>query len=187
MNRPSGEGAANILIINNGLTSEKFTQQPKKAIFLDRDGVINRERGEYTWKIEDFEFNPGLAEALRELQSRGYKLIVITNQGGVAKGLYDLEQLQQVHRYMVDALKSEDIHIADVYYCPHHPSVGNCLCRKPNSLMIERALKQHDISTGSSYMIGDKDRDCEAAAGAGVNAILITPNDNLGSYLNLIV
>jgi D-glycero-D-manno-heptose 1,7-bisphosphate phosphatase len=151
----------------------------KKAIFLDRDGVINADQHDYTWKISDFKFLPGVFEACRNWQSQGFLLIVITNQGGIAKGLYDHADVEKLHEVMVAGFRNEKVELTEIYYCPHHPVGGNCLCRKPGSLLVEKALATFDVDPKASWFIGDRDRDVEAAAGAGVRGILIPVNGDL--------
>jgi D-glycero-D-manno-heptose 1,7-bisphosphate phosphatase len=158
----------------------------KKAIFLDRDGVINRERGDYTFKIEDFIINDGLTEALSFWKDKGYIFIVITNQGGIAKGLYSHHQVHVLHQYLIESLSSKWIDIVDVYYCPHHPDYGKCLCRKPGSLMLEKAIARYDIDIKQSYFIGDADRDMVAGNALGLHCIKIEPNASLLTIKSLI-
>ena len=155
----------------------------KKAVFLDRDGVINREAGDYTWRMDDFELLDGVVPALKQLRDRGYDLFIITNQGGVAKGLYTLEDVEKLHLHLREILGKEGILFKEIYYCPHHPDSGNCLCRKPGSLMIEKALARFRLDAASSYFIGDRDRDVEAGAGAGVTGILVESNRPLSEIL----
>lgn len=151
----------------------------KKAVFLDRDGVINREIGDYVYRIEDFQFNPGLFAALRLLQEYDYLFIVVTNQGGIAKGKYNFEDVDKVHEHMLNRLKEEGITITEVYYCPHHDTIAPCLCRKPNSMMIEKAIAKYNIDASQSFLIGDNERDIEAGKKAGVQGILIEANTNI--------
>ncbi|MBK0402167.1 HAD family hydrolase [Adhaeribacter sp. BT258] len=141
-----------------------------KAVFLDRDGVLNVERGEYTFRTEEFEVLAGVPEALKLLKEAGYLLIVVTNQGGIAKGLYTKaavlachEKLQQACGNRLDAL----------YFAPSHPSVSESLSRKPDSLMLEKAIARFNISTENSWLVGDRKRDLEAAARVGVKSILV--------------
>lgn len=157
-----------------------------KAIFLDRDGVINRDKKDYTFRTEDFVFIDGIFEALKNFQSKNFLLIVITNQAGIARGLYAHEDVNQVHEYMIEEFRKQGVSIAEVYYCPHYGEISECLCRKPNSLMVEKALARFDIDAGRSFFIGDRKRDMEAAAGAGVKGILVDENQNLNSILHLI-
>jgi|ERR1035441_3162983 D-glycero-D-manno-heptose 1,7-bisphosphate phosphatase len=158
-----------------------------KAIFLDRDGVINQERDLYTFGIDEFILNDGLIEALKAFIDKGYLLIVITNQGGIAKGLYTHQDVETVHNYLMETLAKEGIHITDIYYCPHHPDQGKCLCRKPGSLMLEKAIARYNIDAGKSYFIGDNDRDITAGNAVGVNTILIPPNTPLTTLIDKVV
>ena len=151
-----------------------------KAIFLDRDGVINRKGDSYyVYLIEDFEFNEGVIEALRLFISKGYLLIVITNQGGIAKKAFTETQLSELHNYMKEELELNDASVTHVYHCPHHPDYQACDCRKPGSLLFEKAIKEYDIDTSASFMIGDSDIDIMAAEKAGIRGIRIETNSNL--------
>ena len=158
-----------------------------KAIFLDRDGVVNQEIGDYICKLEDFTVVPGLCESLKKLSDKGYLLIVITNQGGLAKKLYSEETLNAMHQFFADELKTYDASISEFYYCQHHPQYnGNCICRKPDSGMLEKAIARFSIDPLQSYMIGDKQRDVDAAEKVGVKGILIESNEPIADVLNLI-
>jgi D-glycero-D-manno-heptose 1,7-bisphosphate phosphatase len=150
----------------------------RRVLFLDRDGVLNRDRGEYTWRMEDFELLPGVIDGLKELSSRGYDFIVITNQGGIAKKLYDHDDVNRLHDYLKTLLEQQGISLLEIYYCPHHPDHGKCLCRKPGSLMIEKAVARFGIDPSASIMIGDMERDVNAATAAGVEAVLVPTNSN---------
>jgi D-glycero-D-manno-heptose 1,7-bisphosphate phosphatase len=134
----------------------------QKAIFLDRDGVINFERG-YTYRLEEFQILPDLIEVLKLLQEKGYLLIVVSNQSGIAKQLYNQNDVEVLHKFMQDELFRNKIILSEIYYCVHHPDVGNCICRKPDSLFVEKALARFNIDASKSYFIGDKERDVQAA------------------------
>lgn len=151
----------------------------KKALFLDRDGVLNVERGEYTYLLEDFEILPDVLESLKLASIKGYVLIVISNQGGIAKGVYSHKNVELVHQKLIDSLASEGVLLDEIYYCPHHDEVGKCLCRKPNSLMLEKAIARFNISASDSVFIGDSERDILAAEKVGVNGILIASNSGI--------
>lgn len=157
----------------------------KKAVFLDRDGVINVERG-YTHKLEDFVILPDLIEVLQLLQKRGYLLVVVSNQSGVAKGLYTQADVETVHQFMLNEFTKSGIVLSEIYYCIHHPDVSKCICRKPDSLFVEKALARFSIDAKQSYFIGDKERDTEAAEKAGVKGILIEANISLKTILDRI-
>ncbi len=156
----------------------------RPAVFLDRDGVINRERGAHTWRPEDLEILPDVVPALKAIHGAGRLAIVITNQSGVGLGLYTLEQVDEVHRYLHQQLHAQGARIDAVYHCPHHPSQCRCLCRKPGRLLFERAIARHGIDAPRSVMIGDRERDMEAAAAAGVRGVLVPPNAPLLPVVN---
>lgn len=140
-----------------------------KAVFIDRDGVINNDEGHYyIYRTEDFKLNIDITEGLKLLQDAGYKLIAVTNQGGVAKGEYSIEDIEKVHEYFLALMKKDGIHITDIYYCPHHDSVSTCECRKPKPGMILEAIKKHNIDPNSSFLIGDSARDIQAGEAAGL-------------------
>jgi len=152
----------------------------EKVIFLDRDGVINHEPGNYTWEPEKFVPLPGVMETLKIWKQQGYGLIVITNQGGIARGLYTENDIFAVHQYFQGLCNLHGFFIDDFYFCPHHENYsGRCLCRKPGSLMLEKAIHKYGVDPMNCLMIGDKPRDMEAAAGAGVKGILVEINQGL--------
>lgn len=157
----------------------------KSALFLDRDGVINHDPGDYTCSPAEFEFNPGIFEFLQHAQAQGYLLLVVTNQGGIVKGMYTLETFDQINQKMLNGFAKAGIEIAEVYFCRHHPDYGKCLCRKPGSLFFEKAVARFNISVADSLMIGDRERDLEAAAAVGIRGILVDRNSNL-SLQNLL-
>lgn len=156
-----------------------------KAIFLDRDGVINRERG-FTYRLEDFEILPGLIDVLKEFRKRGYLIIVISNQSGIAKGLYKQSDVEILHDHLTKTLKKENLVFDEIYYCVHHPDVSKCICRKPDSLFVEKAIARFNIDPRLSFFIGDKDRDIEAAHKAGVKGLLIEANSPLSDIMHQI-
>jgi len=139
-----------------------------RALFLDRDGVINVEKN-YLHRIEDFEFIDGIFELCRKYQSLGYKIIVVTNQSGIARGYYSEEDFEKVTRWMVAAFREKGILIDDIYHCPHHPDIsGVCSCRKPEPGMLVEAAREHGIDLASSVLVGDSERDITAAHRVGV-------------------
>ena len=158
-----------------------------KAVFLDRDGVINDGTLYYTYKIEDFIFNAGVFEGLKIVQNAGFKLIVVTNQGGIAKGKYTIEDVEKVHNYMKEKLAERGIIIDAIYYCPHHSDISSCECRKPGTLMIEKGIKQFDIDVNQSYLIGDSERDIIAAKKAGLIPIRTVKNETIEPWCKKIV
>ncbi len=144
----------------------------KKAIFLDRDGVINYDKG-YVYKIEDFKFVDGIFDVLKAFQEKGYLLFIITNQSGIGRGYYTKEDFEKLTKWMLKELDKKGIKIEKVYFCPHAPE-EKCYCRKPSTGMFEEAFKEYPIDKNGSWMIGDKHTDMEAAVKAGIkNTILI--------------
>jgi D-glycero-D-manno-heptose 1,7-bisphosphate phosphatase len=158
-----------------------------KAILLDRDGVINQERGDYTYRREDFSVLPDVIPALRVLQEMGYMLIIISNQSGIAKGLFTIADVEKLHSYLVAYLDDNDVRIKEIYYCPHHPERGSCICRKPDSQLVEKALARFNIDPAKSFFIGDKERDILAGKKAGVQGILIDSNFSLMKAIEPII
>jgi len=156
----------------------------KKIAFLDRDGVVNIERGEYTFKKQDFKFHPELFSFLEELKKRSFEFILISNQGGIAKGLYSSEEVDELHEYMQSILREKNIAFLDIYYSNHHQDFGESLDRKPDSLMLERAIYQHNVKVSESFLVGDSERDIFAAAKVGVRGFKIESNGPLLEILN---
>lgn len=154
-------------------------RNPKPAIFLDRDGVINHDPGDYTTCLTEFVILPGVLQALKQWSDEGYAIVVITNQGGVAKARYTLDDFLEMDAYMTTTFNEAGIDFIETYYCPHHDAISQCLCRKPQPGMIEKAIARHRIDPSQSVMIGDKWRDVEAAEAAGVRGIKIDVNQDL--------
>ena len=143
-----------------------------KAIFLDRDGVINKEIG-YVFQVENFILTDDIIPSLQKLQAAGFIFIVVTNQSGIAKELYTHEDVTRIHAHMLSLLATHNIKIAEIYYCPHHSDVEPCTCRKPDSGMLEKGIARFNVDISRSFLIGDKERDIEAAAKAGVRSFHI--------------
>ena len=140
-----------------------------KAVFLDRDGVLNKDKVDYVYTIAEFKIFDGVAEALSLLKNAGYKLIVITNQSGIAKGIYDEKSVIDCYDYLQSQTGNL---IDDLYFCPHHPDYDiRCECRKPGSAMIFEAMKKHNIDANRSFMVGDAQRDITAGNNAGLRSI----------------
>lgn len=140
----------------------------RKALFLDRDGVINVEK-DYLFKIADFEFIDGIFELCRYYQDLGYLIIVVTNQSGIARKYYNENDFLQLTQWMMQVFENHHITIAKVYHCPHHPDIsGICSCRKPSPGMLLDAKRDFDIDLSNSVIVGDKERDIEAGVNAGL-------------------
>lgn len=159
-----------------------------KALFLDRDGVINIEKN-YVYKIEDFEFIDGIFELTKSFQDKGYLIIVITNQAGIGRGYYTEEDFHILNDWMIDQFKQKGITINDVYFCPFHPTHGigeykrDSFDRKPNPGMILTAKNQYDINLSESILIGDKDSDIQAGEAARVGKCILHSEKSLVSLL----
>ncbi|MFM7176981.1 MAG: D-glycero-alpha-D-manno-heptose-1,7-bisphosphate 7-phosphatase [Bacteroidota bacterium] len=156
----------------------------RKVVFLDRDGVINKDRKDYTWRIEDFEILPNVVQGCRNLQDLGFDIIIITNQGGIAKGLYSHIDVEKLHQHIRAIFQNEGVSILEIYYCPHHSEYGKCLCRKPGSLMVEKAIARFDIDINESFFIGDMERDMKAAQGGAIKGHLVETNSDFIFNLN---
>lgn len=141
-------------------------QKLKKALFLDRDGVINEDFG-YVFEIENFIFKKGIFKALRGFMKLGYIIVVVTNQSGIGRGYYTQEQFLDLSEFMLRKFQSRGIKIAKIYFCPHAPE-QKCSCRKPSGEMLQKAALELKIDLKSSIMIGDKKSDVEAGLNAGV-------------------
>jgi D-glycero-D-manno-heptose 1,7-bisphosphate phosphatase len=148
-----------------------------KALFLDRDGVVNVEKN-YLHKIEDFELIEGIVDVCCIYQERGYLIIIVTNQSGISRGYYTEEDFAILSQWMVEHFKSFGITITHIYHCPHHESIdGVCECRKPEPGMFLEAQREYDLELSESVMIGDNERDIEAALRAGVNMNILLSSD----------
>jgi len=149
-----------------------------KIIFLDRDGVINKEVG-YLHKSKDFEFIDGVFEACQYFQTLGYQLIIVTNQSGIARGYYQEENFHTLTKWMLKQFANQGINILDVFFCPHGPE-STCECRKPQPGMLFSARDKFDIDMENSWMIGDKEADISAANAAGIiNTVLVKSGHNI--------
>ena len=142
----------------------------QKAVFLDRDGILNQEIGDYVYRPENFIIPEGTADALRSLKEAGYKLIVVTNQGGIGKGLYTTKEMDACHAKLQAACPDM---LDAIYYSPHHGSITRSQLSKPNSLMLEKGIHRFHIDPAQSYLVGDAGRDLEAADKVGIRGILV--------------
>ena len=148
------------------------------GIFLDRDGTINFEV-EYLRSTTDLKMIPGSSEAIKEANELGWKVLIITNQSGVARGIITEQELSKIHFTLQNILRENGATIDAIYYCPHHPEVGDipykhdCNCRKPKTGMILRAAKEFEIDLTKSYIIGDKMIDIQTGNNCGVKSILV--------------
>lgn len=161
-----------------------------KAVFLDRDGTINEEMG-YINHLDRFVLLPYVGQAIRLLNQHGFKVVVITNQSGVARGYFPESLVHQIHQKMKDLLSKDGAYLDGIYFCPHHPDAGDppyrqkCRCRKPATGLVEEAVKDLDIDCSKSYAIGDKGLDIEFAHQFGAKGILVLTGYGRGEWENL--
>ena len=160
----------------------------KAAIFLDRDGVIiSNKNYYYIWKQEQMQLVDGIAENLKKLLHNGFRLFIISNQGGISRGLYSKNDILNLHQELSQIFRKKEIEITDIAFCPHHPEIEKCLCRKPEALMIDKLIAKHHISREFSYFIGDSESDMAAAKNAGIEGIRIVPNQNMYSHISFLI
>ena len=150
--------------------------EPRPALFLDRDGVINIDHG-YPYRVEDFDFMPDAAEAIKFAHESGIPIFVVTNQGGIGLGYFDEAAVHRFHAHMLDCISTKGGQIMDIAFCSHHPNaidpaMRDCSCRKPKPGMIFDLASRHQIDLNRSVMIGDRDTDMAAANAAGCHGLL---------------
>lgn len=147
-----------------------------RAVFLDRDGVLNEEMGDYVWTPERFRIVPGVPASLARLKAAGYRLVVVTNQAGIAKGLYTSANVRACHELLQQACG----HALDaLYFSANHPSVSESIFRKPDSGMLEKAIARFALDSARCWLVGDRARDLEAGARVGVPGILVGPSEGV--------
>lgn len=169
-----------------GKVQARNLKNPQKAVFLDRDGTINRYVG-FLRKEDEFELLPGVAEAIGKINASGYLAVVVTNQPVIARGEVTVPELQNIHNKMETLLGYEGVFIDAIYYCPHHPHKGyegevpelkiECDCRKPKPGMLVQAARDLNIDLSASWMVGDGENDIKAGLTAGCRTVLIGQGD----------
>lgn len=159
----------------------------KRAIFLDRDGTMNEEVG-YVNHLSRFQLFDFTAEAVRLINEAGWRAIMITNQSGVARGYFPEELLLKVHRQLEESLKRQGARLDAIYYCPHHPTIGeppyrqDCDCRKPKPGLLVRAAQDFGLDLAQCFVVGDRYRDIEMAHAAGARGVMVLTGYGLGEY-----
>jgi histidinol-phosphate phosphatase family protein len=148
------------------------------AVFLDRDGTVARDVN-YCSRIEDFHILSTVPEAIKLLNEKGFKVVIITNQSGIARGYFNEETLDEIHKKLKDELAKQGAYIDAIYYCPHHPDEG-CGCRKPGTALFNRAAEEMVIDLDSSYMVGDMQIDIDAGRALGCRTVLVTTGPKKG-------
>lgn len=158
-----------------------------KAIFLDRDGVlVNNSKHYYIWKTDQLVLIDGAVENLKMLSNKGFQLFIVSNQGGISRGLYSKDDIEKLHTELIETFRRNQIEISEIAFCPHHPEIEKCLCRKPDSLMVEKLVAKYKLSKSNSYLIGDSRSDMDAAQKAGIQGIQIVPNQNMFPYISFL-
>lgn len=157
-----------------------------QAIILDRDGVIIKERGEYTYNMQDVELLHYNLDALKKYinsTNKNTQLFVLSNQGGIAKLLYGYKEMNEIHTYIQKAFNHIGLKIEEFFVCPHHPDYTNCFCRKPKDLLYQKICAKYNLTYKNCLMIGDKPRDTEPAITLGMRGLLIDSNQSLEGLL----
>ena len=149
-----------------------------KAIFLDRDGVINQERKDYVKNLEEFKIFDDVADAISLLKKENFLVVIITNQSAINQNLLTIENLNKIHKFLKKYLKKYGTYIDAIYYCPHTPK-ENCSCRKPKPGLLLQAASDLNINLKNSWMIGDSKKDIDAAKAVGCNSILLKQDQKL--------
>ncbi len=177
--RGEGDETAAPCAIGRRLQERGGLERPRRpAVFLDRDGTLNHDIG-YVHRIADFRWFPGAVNAIRRLNDGGYYVFIVTNQSGVARGIYDEAAIHELHRWMNEELRAAGAHIDDIRYCPHHPE-GTvaayrtvCSCRKPAAGMLLDLMSVWPVIREASIMIGDQESDAAAGRAAGIASAII--------------
>jgi len=155
----------------------KNTHLPLKALFLDRDGIVNIDHG-YVHDITDFEFTDGIFDLVTLFKDAGYTIFIVTNQSGIGRGYYSLQEFQALTAWMKAQFASQEIEITETFFCPHRPDEG-CHCRKPKTGMIEACLEKYPVDLAHSWMIGDKQSDIDFASNAGIGHTIAIGNKDI--------
>ena len=171
--------------------------EKNKALFLDRDGVVNIDHG-YVYQSEKFEFIDGVFSTCKAFYDVGYKIIIVTNQSGIGRGYYTEDDFLALTQWMKTQFSKHNIKITDVYFCPHHPKkaqvqyLKQCQCRKPAPGMLLQAMQEHNIDPSSSVMVGDKLSDIQAAQKAAISTRVLVRSgqqfdENAKQYADLVI
>ena len=157
-----------------------------KAIFLDRDGVINKDRSDYVKSIHELEIFSNIEECIKRIKEKGFLIIVISNQSAIGRNLTSHAEVQKIHDHIQQYLNKWNLKIDAFYYCPHNPD-DNCNCRKPKPGLLIQAANDYNIDLQNSWMIGDHDRDVQSGLNAGCNSIMVTPENSFEKIISNIL
>jgi D-glycero-D-manno-heptose 1,7-bisphosphate phosphatase len=166
-----------VILIDQEPISSSGIPVKSRAVFLDRDGVLTRERPDYIKTPDELEILPGIFEPLRDLREGGFRIVVVTNQSVIGRGLATHDDMARIHEKLLRELEKNDCYVDAIYYCPHLPE-DHCDCRKPQPGMIMKAVRDLRIDLEKSWMIGDKELDMEAASNAGCVGIRVPTNSD---------
>ncbi len=160
----------------------------KKAIILDRDGVlISNHEHYYIWKKEQMQYVDGVFGNLKLLIQKGFQLFIVSNQGGISKEIYTKFDSLELHEELNKRFRKNGIEITEIVFCPHHPEIEQCMCRKPDSLLIEKLVAKYKLCKSESYFIGDSESDMQAARKAGIEGIKIIANQNMYPFISSLI
>ena len=157
-----------------------------KAIFLDRDGVLNYDRDDYVKSVKELKIKPNILSPIKRLKENGYILVVITNQSAINKGLTTHENVKNIHTTIQNFLKENRTYIDEFFYCPHRTD-EDCNCRKPKTGLLQKAISQFNIDIQSSWLIGDRDTDIQTANFIGCKAMKLDSEFDLNGAVDLIL
>jgi len=157
-----------------------------KAVFLDRDGVINKKRNDYVKSVDEFVFLPNVFKVVKTLNEMDYLIIIVTNQSAVNRGIISEKELKTIHNFMLKKFKGANCTISGIYVCPHRPD-ENCECRKPKTALLQKAIKDFQIDVSNSWLIGDSNSDIEAAKKMGLRTRKIQENGNILKVIEKII
>jgi histidinol-phosphate phosphatase family protein len=156
-----------------------------KAIFLDRDGVLNKKRNDHVKSINELEIFPNISQEILKLKKKGFLIIVITNQAVINRQIITIKRLEEIHLTIQKFLMKSNTSIDKFYFCPHRPD-ENCVCRKPNPGLIEQAISEYSIDVSKSWMVGDSLTDIQAGEKVGCKTIFLKENDSFAKILEII-
>ena len=160
----------------------------KKAIFLDRDGVlVDNSKHYYIWKTDQLTLIDGVIENLKMLSQKEFLLLIVSNQGGISRGQYTKDDILGLHAELIKIFRQNNINITEIVFCPHHPENEKCLCRKPDSLMLEKLIAKYRLDKNTSFFIGDSKSDMEAANKAGMRGIQIESSQNMYPFISFLI